>query len=120
MNRFVRSLIQDLHGPGRSAAVRLLVESGDDAPYLLDLAVDYENQLGGDAAEAYERLLGDALAGDTRLFARQDSVEEAWRIVQPLLDAPPETRLYRAGTWGPPEADELLPSGFRWDAQAAP
>ena len=81
----------------------------------VDLSVDYKHQLGGDKAEAYERLLSDALAGDRQFFARQDGVEEAWRIVQPLLDDPPPTRLYRAGTWGPPEA-ERLPGIDRWCA----
>ncbi|MCP3989900.1 MAG: glucose-6-phosphate dehydrogenase, partial [Actinomycetia bacterium] len=85
----------------------------------VDLQVDYGEELGGDPAEAYERLLGDALAGDSRLFARQDGVEEAWRIVQPLLEDPPETRLYRAGTWGPPEADRLLPDQVQWEPSPA-
>jgi glucose-6-phosphate 1-dehydrogenase len=86
----------------------------------VDLRVDYGDELGGDPAGAYERLLGDALAGDSRLFARQDGVEEAWRIVQPLFDDPPETYLYRAGTWGPPEADRILPETEGWEAPAGP
>lgn len=84
----------------------------------VDLRVAYETELGGDGAEAYERLISDALIGEARLFARQDSVEEAWRIVQPLLENPPPTRLYRAGSWGPPESDELFPGSRRWDATA--
>jgi glucose-6-phosphate 1-dehydrogenase len=53
----------------------------------------------------------DALTGDDRLFARQDAVEECWRILQPLVAYPPATHGYPAGTWGPPEADALL-SGY--------
>lgn len=80
----------------------------------VDLDVDYGDALGGDGAEAYERLLGDALAGDARLFARQDGVEESWRIVEPVLtDAPPVVS-YPQGSWGPDEAERLLPDGACW------
>jgi glucose-6-phosphate 1-dehydrogenase len=65
--------------------------------------------------DAYERLLVDALRGDAMLFAREDEVEEAWRVCTAVLRAwaahPPaveEFPNYRAGTWGPPQADELL------------
>lgn len=64
-------------------------------------------------AEAYERLLHDAMSGDHTLFARRDGVEQAWRVVQPLLDAPPPVSPYPAGTWGPQEADRLL-APRRW------
>ena len=77
----------------------------------VDLEVDYDEALGGGAAEAYERLLGDALAGDARLFARQDSVEESWRIVEDVLtDAPPGGAL-RAGLVG---AEGGRPPAARW------
>ncbi|MEZ5246197.1 MAG: glucose-6-phosphate dehydrogenase [Acidimicrobiales bacterium] len=80
----------------------------------VDLEVDYDEALGGGATEAYERLLGDALAGDARLFARQDSVEESWRIVEGVLTDAPPVALYERGTWGPVEADRLLPDGMCW------
>ena len=48
----------------------------------------------GEAPTPYERLLADALAGDGSLFAREDGIEETWRIVQPLLDAPPSVEIY--------------------------
>src|SRR5919201_128300 len=51
--------------------------------------------------EAYERVLGDALAGDATLFARQDYVEEAWRIVDPVLKAGTQVYDYEPGSWGP-------------------
>jgi glucose-6-phosphate 1-dehydrogenase len=62
--------------------------------------------------DAYERVLGEAIAGDTTLFAREDYVEEAWRIVDPVLRADTPIYEYEAGTWGPPEASqELFPPG---------
>ena len=80
----------------------------------VDLSVDYGAELGGDGVEAYERLLGDALAGDPRLFARQEGVEEAWRVIQPVLDDPEPIELYERGTWGPAGADRVLPAGISW------
>ncbi len=68
----------------------------------------------GEPAEPYERLLHAALAGDHQLFARQDSVEETWRIVQPLLDRPPEVRPYPRGSWGPDDAEALVRGHPRW------
>jgi glucose-6-phosphate 1-dehydrogenase len=69
----------------------------------------------------YEVLLHAALVGDSSHFTRQDMVEESWRIVQPLLDSPPELHSYEQGSWGPPEAEKLA-SGFGawrgpWPAQ---
>ena len=55
----------------------------------------------------YERLLGDAMRGDPSLFAREDAVEEQWRIVAPILDRQEAPALYEPGTWGPREADRL-------------
>ena len=60
---------------------------------------------------AYERLLGDALAGDATLFAREDYVEEAWRIVDPLLKTNTSLYMYEPGSWGPDEAQRLAPPG---------
>ena len=81
----------------------------------VELAVDYEEALGGDAPDAYERLIHDALLGDPRLFARQDGVEEAWRIVEPLLDHPNPVLPYEKGSWGPEEADAVLPGDACWN-----
>jgi len=60
-----------------------------------------------DEMDAYERLLGDAMEGDATLFARQDSVEAAWAIVDPLLRDGGAPLPYAAGSWGPVEADRL-------------
>lgn len=61
--------------------------------------------------EAYERVLGDAMAGDATLFARQDYVEEAWRIVDPILKTPTPLYSYEPHTWGPKEAGAIVPPG---------
>lgn len=79
----------------------------------VDLNVDFAAQL-GPGAEAYERLLGDALTGSPRRFARQDVVEQSWRVIQPILDHPAPVHEYEPGSWGPPECDDLLPDGQSW------
>ena len=61
--------------------------------------------------EAYERLLGDAMAGDSTQFARQDYVEEAWRIVDPMLKAATPVYEYDPETWGPGQVSEVTPPG---------
>jgi glucose-6-phosphate 1-dehydrogenase len=64
----------------------------------------------------YERLLGDALRGDASLFAREDAIEEQWRIVNPVLDLRTPPQPYAPGSWGPAEADRLvggIPGGWR-------
>ncbi|MEW6591130.1 MAG: glucose-6-phosphate dehydrogenase, partial [Pseudomonadota bacterium] len=66
-----------------------------------------------DEMSAYERLLGDAMDGEAMLFARQDAVEAAWRVVAPVLDPHDPAWQYEPGTWGPAEADLLL-AGGRW------
>ena len=62
----------------------------------------------GDEMEAYERLIGDALKGDATLFGRQDGIEAAWRIVDPILNNQTPLREYEPGTWGPAEADAMM------------
>jgi glucose-6-phosphate 1-dehydrogenase len=62
--------------------------------------------------DAYERLLGDAMDGDATLFAREDYVEEAWRIVDPVLQEGTMPHEYEPGTWGPHAADgRVAPPG---------
>jgi glucose-6-phosphate 1-dehydrogenase len=67
-----------------------------------------------DEMTPYERLLRDAMRGDQMLFARQDSVEEAWRVVEPVLGSRTPLFEYESGTWGPAEADRLLSNGAGW------
>jgi len=64
--------------------------------------------------DAYDLLLGAAIAGDHMLFARQDEVEEAWRIVDPLIADPPPVVEYEPGSWGPDAAQGLLDAPARW------
>jgi glucose-6-phosphate 1-dehydrogenase len=63
---------------------------------------------------AYERLLGAAMAGDSTLFARQDTVEAAWAIVQPVLGTATPLHPYDPESWGPPEADRLTEGISGW------
>lgn len=69
---------------------------------------------GAEDQDAYERVLGDAMAGNESLFARQDYVEEAWRIVDPVIAANTPLFPYKPGTWGPQEAARITPPGG-WD-----
>jgi glucose-6-phosphate 1-dehydrogenase len=64
--------------------------------------------------EAYERVLGDAMAGDATLFARQDYVEEAWRIVDPVLKADTPIFQYEKGSWGPSEVEQRISPDGGW------
>jgi len=68
----------------------------------------------GDEMDAYERLLGEAMEGDPTLFAREDAVEAAWAIVQPILDSVTPAHEYDCGTWGPSEADALTAAVGGW------
>ena len=68
-----------------------------------------------DEMEAYERVLGDAMEGDATLFARQDYVEEAWRIVDPVLKAGTPIFEYEKGTWGPSEVEQRVSPAGGWD-----
>jgi glucose-6-phosphate 1-dehydrogenase len=63
----------------------------------------------------YERLLGDAMSGDATLFARQDVVEAAWAIVDPVIHGPSPMFEYEPGSWGPPQADKLVADIGGWN-----
>jgi len=71
-----------------------------------------------DEADAYERLLTDAMNGDATLFVRQDAVEAAWAVVEPVLDNVTPLHFYEPGSWGPPEADRLAAEIGGWDNPA--
>jgi len=62
----------------------------------------------------YERLLGDAMAGDGALFTREDAIEAAWTVVDPVLKNHPRVRSYIRGTWGPKEADKMIAEYGGW------
>ncbi len=99
-----------------STGVRLLLEAqhadGSD-PRKIHLDMEFADE-GGEGATPYEVLLEAAMKGDSTRFKRQDSVEETWRIMQPLLDAPPPVEPYAPGSWGPPGADRLLAGVGGW------
>jgi glucose-6-phosphate 1-dehydrogenase len=74
--------------------------------FLLDELVDAESP--------YQRLIGDALAGDGALFTREDAVEAAWEVVDGVLDTPGQLHKYQPGSWGPKEADKLIAATSSW------
>lgn len=77
----------------------------------IDLHLQHDRTPGRDP---YDRLIGDALRGDQTLFARQDEVMEAWRVVNGLLDDDRPVTSYQRGSWGPPGADRLLGPDWNW------
>jgi len=86
-----------------------------DAPGASRIELDMEfADEGGEGATPYEVLLHAAMVGDATRFTRQDGVEETWRIMQPLLDAPPPVHAYAPGSWGPEAADKLVAGFGRW------
>ena len=86
---------------------------GQEEVEIADFDVLFEKHPGSEP-QPYERLLADAIAGHPGLFTREDMVEEAWRVVQPLLDRPGKVEPYRRGTWGPKSADKLTRGVCRW------
>src|SRR4051794_8421460 len=99
-----------------STGIRLLAEAqrGDrDEPEQITMDMEFKDE-GGEGPTPYEVLLHAAMVGDSKRFTRQDGVEEAWRVMQPLLDAPPPIRPYEKGTWGPDAGDHLLAGHGRW------
>ena len=98
--------------------IRLSMQARTPGPALVsgptELRLQHDRVRGRDA---YDRLIGDALRGDPGLFARQDGVMGAWRIVDGVLsDRSPAIR-YERGSWGPTEADSLLGSDGAWATQ---
>ena len=88
-------------------------KSGEDALHRVHLDLLFEEQ-DSDQPEPYERLLRDALVGDSQLFPNFDAIDQTWRIVQPLLDDPPPVEEYEPGTWGPESASNLLHGHGGW------
>lgn len=83
----------------------------------VELDYSYDEHREGARDSAYARLLVDAMEGDQRLFARADGVEEAWRVLEPVLSNPPPLLRYQPQTWGPAEAERLVP-GHGWHQPA--
>ena len=98
------------------AGISFLVEAkqpGEEGLRRVNLDLLFRQQFGGQPGP-YERLLSDALAGNQQRFAREDSVLETWRIVQPLIDNPCTLETYRKGSWGPEGASNLLHGYGGW------
>jgi glucose-6-phosphate 1-dehydrogenase len=89
----------------------------DLAPQLRELA--YSGQAAEQMMRPYDRLIGAALSGDRYLFAREDTVEAAWRVVQPVLGDVAPVQPYARGSWGPAQAAALVPDGESWHDPAA-
>jgi glucose-6-phosphate 1-dehydrogenase len=84
-----------------------------ERPDTIGLGMEFAAQ-GGEGPTPYEVLLDAAMNGRTVRFTRQDAVEEQWRIMQPLLDAPPPVQPYAPGTWGPEAANQLVAAYGGW------
>src|SRR5829696_1951505 len=84
-----------------------------EEPEQIQLDMEFAAE-GGEGPAPYEVLLLAAINGDSTRFTRQDGVEEAWRVMQPLIDAPPPVHPYAPGSWGPGAADALLGEGETW------
>jgi glucose-6-phosphate 1-dehydrogenase len=99
-----------------TTGIRLVIEAHRaDAPGAEPITLDMEfSRQGGEGPTPYEVLLHAAMIGDSTRFTRQDAVEETWRVMQPLLDAPPPVHPYAQGSWGPEAADELVAGHGRW------
>jgi glucose-6-phosphate 1-dehydrogenase len=82
-------------------------------PQVITLDMEFAEE-GGEGPTPYEVLLQAAMDGNSTPFTRQDSVEETWRIMAPLVQAPPPVHPYPPGSWGPKEADHLLAGNHRW------
>ena len=124
----VRSVFgEPLSGPGRAnylrfrlgpdVAIAMGVRSKVHGEAMVGREVELlAAQSGGDAMDPYERLLHDAMKGDAALFAREDAVEAAWRVVEPVLGSTAPPLEYQRGTWGPAEADGLVAGSGGWRA----
>jgi glucose-6-phosphate 1-dehydrogenase len=101
---------------GRQAGVSIFLRAktpGKEISQPVSLDLDFADELGA-APGPYERLLSDALRGDSTLFPRWEVIEETWRIVQPILDAPTPIEQYERGSWGPAAADALAEAHGGW------
>jgi glucose-6-phosphate 1-dehydrogenase len=99
-----------------TTGVQMLLQAqkaGARKPEQIHLDMEFAAE-GGEGPTPYEVLLHAAMLGDAARFTRQDSVEEAWRVLQPLLDAPPPIHEYEKDSWGPEEAQKLVAGHGRW------
>ena len=97
--------------PDMTIAMGVSVASAEDQSKRDSVELVASRQPQKEEMEAYERVLTDAMIGDSSIFARQDYVEEAWRIVDPVLKADTPVYTYEPHSWGPKEADAVVPPG---------
>jgi glucose-6-phosphate 1-dehydrogenase len=117
-----------LHAPARTEPSQIVVRidpttginivldakrADRSGPGAIDLAMEFAQE-GGEGPTPYEVLLEAAMKGDPTHFTRADNVEASWRIVQPLLDAPPPAETYAPGSWGPASAEKLTARFGGW------
>ncbi len=96
--------------------IRLIVDAhraDRGGPQEITLDMEFEQE-GGEGPTPYEVLLHAAMQGNSAPFTRQDSIEETWRIMRPLIEHPPPVHAYAPDTWGPAEGDRLLSGSGRW------
>ena len=99
-----------------ATGVRVVLDArrkGSTDPEAIELDMSFAQE-GGETATPYEVLLHAAMTGQDYLFTRQDTVEQQWRIVQPLLDAPPPVLPYAPGSWGPEAAASVVAGYGTW------
>jgi glucose-6-phosphate 1-dehydrogenase len=101
--------------PNVTAAVGLTVMDQQEKMIGEQVELLASHYPGAEETDAYERVLGDAMAGDATLFAREDYVEEAWRIVEPVLKAGTPFCEYDPGSWGPSEVDQRVAPPGGWE-----
>jgi len=101
--------------PDMAIALGTTVMDADEREVGQQIELLASRRPGANEMDAYERVLGDAMSGDRTLFARQDYVEEAWRIVDPVLKMTTPVYEYEAGSWGPSEVDRTVvpPGGWQ-------
>jgi glucose-6-phosphate 1-dehydrogenase len=101
--------------PEMTIAIRAMVLDPDKDMVGRPVELVMSHQPGGEEMEAYERLLGDAMRGDATDFAREDYVEAAWRIVDPVLGTATPVYPYEPNTWGPSEVEKIIVPPLGWD-----
>ena len=99
-----------------TTGIRLILDAhraDEGGPREITMDMEFAEE-GGEGPTPYEVLLLAAMQGNSAPFTRQDSVEETWRIMRPLIEHPPPVHSYAPGSWGPEEADRLLAGTGRW------
>jgi glucose-6-phosphate 1-dehydrogenase len=100
--------------PSTGVRLRLEAQRADSAKAeTITLDMEFAEE-GGEGPAPYEVLLHAAMMGNSARFTRQDSVEQTWRVLQPLLDSPPPVNPYAPGSWGPAAAEALVAGYERW------